>query len=394
MSPLVEVLILRASGYTRRDSFGAGSRPNVSQRRHSAEQGDTQLLSHQPLFRWLVTSAVWIAGLMALTVVAFGVLRRVARHSPASEVLNRRCRRPAIVATALLGLSGGLDGNSAPPRVAHALGHIVTLALIASIAWLLIEISFVAEDAAMRRFDLGISDNLRARAKRTQIAVLRRVTVVIIGLLAGAVMLTTFHQARVLGTSLLASAGIAGLAAGAAARPTLGNLVAGVQLALSEPVRLDDVVVVEGEWGKIEEITLTYVVVRIWDSRRLVLPVSYFVENPFQNWTRSTADLLGTAFFHLDYRVPLDEMRREFERIVAASPAWDGRVAVLQVTDTTEHTIEVRALMSAPNSSAAFDLRCHVRERLVSWLQANHPDSLPRTRIETPIDRFAGSVRQ
>jgi small-conductance mechanosensitive channel len=221
-----------------------------------------------------------------------------------------------------------------------------------------------------------------ARKKRTQIVVFNRITVAIVAVIAAAAMLTTFRQVRALGASLLASAGIAGLAAGVAAKPTLGNLVAGLQIAFTEPIRLDDVVVVEGEWGRIEEITLTYVVVRLWDTRRLVVPISYFVERPFQNWTRSTSDLIGSAIFHFDYRVPLDEVRREFESIVATSSRWDRRIAVMQVTDTTHHSIEVRALVSAPDSATAFDLRCEVRERLVSWLQANHPEALPRMRTE------------
>ena len=329
-------------------------------------------------------------------VVALGLIRfvrRLARQSRVGDELNRRCRRPAVLVASVLGIAGAIDSSPLAVGDRNAISHVVSLLLIASMAWLVVETAFVGEDFAMQRFDVADADNLRARKVRTQIVVLRRVTVIVIGVLAAAAMLTTFHQARALGTSLLASAGIVGLAAGAAARPTLGNLVAGVQIAFSEPIRLDDVVVVEGEWGRIEEITLTYVVVRIWDSRRLVLPVSYFVERPFQNWTRSTADLLSTAYFHVDYRTPIGDMRAAFERIVAESPHWDGRSVALQVTDTSERTLEVRALMSAADSPSAFELRCEVRERLVAWLHANHPDSLPRARIEHVDDRELQDTR-
>lgn len=339
-------------------------------------------MRHHPLVQWLPAAAASIGVAVVLTAAVFFVVQRAARHWATGEELRRRCRRPASLAAVMLGLTASLDGAHLPAADSARISHGASLGLIAAIAWLLIEISFVIQDAALRRYDIEVSDNLRARRMRTQVLVMRRVTVIVFTVLAGAAMLTTFHQARALGTSMLASAGIAGLAAATAARPTLGNLVAGVQIAFSEPIRLDDVVVVEGEWGRVEEITLTYVVVCIWDARRLVLPISYFVENPFQNWTRSSAELLGTTLFHLDYRAPIGEMRAEFESFVASSPLWDGRVRALQVTDTSERTVEVRALMSAADSSSMFDLRCAVREHLVMWLQARHPDALPTLRTE------------
>jgi hypothetical protein len=195
-------------------------------------------------------------------------------------------------------------------------------------------------------------------------------------------MLMTFPAIRHVGITLFASAGLAGLVAGMAARSTLSNLLAGVQIALTEPIRLDDVVIVEGEWGWIEEIGTTYVVVRIWDLRRLVVPLSYFIEHPFQNWTRVTSDLLGTVFVYTDYRVPVDEVRVELHRILQASGMWDGKAWGLQVTDATEHTLQLRALMSATDSSTAWDLRCHVREKLIALLQQRYPQSLPRVRAE------------
>lgn len=337
-------------------------------------------MPHQSLLSWLPPAGVSLIVSVAVTLVALRGVRTVTRRSVVFSDIQHRAARPAVVLAAIIALSASLGTSSVTGGDRHLVGHALTLGLIATLAWLVVCVVFVAQDTALRRYDVDVSDNLRARKMRTQVLVLRRVTVIVVTVLAGAAMLTTFHQVRALGTSLLASAGLIGLAAGTAARPTIANLAAGMQIAFSEPVRLDDVVVVEGEWGRIEEITLTYVVVRVWDSRRLVLPISYFVEKPFQNWTRSTAEILGSVFFHLDYSVPLDEMRTELDRILASSRHWDGRVGALQVTDTTERTIEVRALMSATDSGAAFELRCEVRERMIGWLRANHPESLPRIR--------------
>jgi small-conductance mechanosensitive channel len=193
---------------------------------------------------------------------------------------------------------------------------------------------------------------------------------------------------RQIGATLLASAGVVGLVAGFAAKPVFGNLIAGLQLALAQPIRLDDVVIVQGEWGRIEEINATYVVVRIWDERRMVVPLQWFIENPFENWTRTTAQLLGTAFLWLDYRAPMDEVRDALRRICETDPRWDGRVCVAQATDATETTLQVRLLVSARNSGDLFDLRCAVRERMVAWLRHAHPDALPVQRVE--LARTAG----
>jgi small-conductance mechanosensitive channel len=191
-----------------------------------------------------------------------------------------------------------------------------------------------------------------------------------------------FDQVRSLGASVLASAGVLSIIIGFAAQRTIANLFAGFQLALTQPIRLDDVVIVENEWGRIEEVTLTYVVVRIWDMRRLIVPLSYFIEKPFQNWTRSRSDLLGTVFIHADYTIPVDAVREELKRIVAQSSLWDGQVCVLQVTNATERTVELRALASAPDASKAWDLRCEIREKLIAFVQQNFPESLPRLRAE------------
>jgi small-conductance mechanosensitive channel len=205
---------------------------------------------------------------------------------------------------------------------------------------------------------------------------------VLIALFTFSFILMTFSEVRHIGVSILASAGIFGVVLGFAAQKTLGNFIAGIQIAIAQPIRLDDVVIIEGEWGWIEEITLTFVVVRIWDLRRMVVPISYFLEKPFQNWTRTSADLLGTVFIYTDYTVPVDEMRKELTRILESSPKWDKKVNVLQVSDTTDRSVELRALMSAADSPTAWDLRCEVREKLLEFLQKRFPGSLPRTRVE------------
>jgi hypothetical protein len=211
---------------------------------------------------------------------------------------------------------------------------------------------------------------------------LRRIAVTLIVVITISVMLMTFPTIRHIGESMLASAGLAALVAGFAARSTLSNFAAGIQVAFTQPIRIGDAVVVEGEWGWIEEINITYVVVRIWDLRRLVVPVSYFIEKPFQNWTRSTADLLGTVFLYADFSLPVDAVRTELHRILESTKLWDGKVWGLQVTNTTDRTMELRALMSAGDSSTAWDLRCYVREKLVLFLQQQYPNSLPRLRAE------------
>jgi small-conductance mechanosensitive channel len=191
-----------------------------------------------------------------------------------------------------------------------------------------------------------------------------------------------FDSFRTLGTGILASAGLASLMIGLAAQKIFGNFLAGIQIAFTQPIRVDDVVIVENEWGKIEEITLTYVIVRIWDLRRLVLPISYFIEKPFQNWTRVSADLLGTVLIYTDYTIPVNEVREELNRILKSSDKWDGKVSGLQVTNTTERTMELRALMSAADASIAWDLRCEVRGKLIEFIQKKYPDALPKARAE------------
>lgn len=262
--------------------------------------------------------------------------------------------------------------------------------LIFGIGMLLVRLVRVLEDLLRQRVQMDVADNLRARKIHTQFRILRQVLTLIIWLLAGSAILLQFDGFRQFGRGLLASAGIASIVLGFAAQRTLGNLIAGFQIAITQPIRLDDVVVVENEWGRIEEITLTYVVVKIWDDRRLVLPISYFLENPFTNWTRRTAEILGTVFLHVDYSVPLDALRTELDKLVKDHEDWDGRVAEIVAFESRPTTLEIRALVSSRDSSAAWRLRCHVREGLVTFLQQNYPTALPRFRAEVSGDALPG----
>jgi small-conductance mechanosensitive channel len=267
----------------------------------------------------------------------------------------------------------------------HALG----IGLLLCIVWLAVRAVRAIEARVLREHPVDVADNLRARKVQTQAKVISGVVQGAIVLVGVALALMTVPGIRQIGATLLASAGVVGLVAGFAAKPVFGNLIAGLQLALAQPIRLDDVVIVQGEWGRIEEINATCVVVRIWDERRMVVPLQWFIENPFENWTRTTAQLLGTAFLWLDYRTPMDEVREALQRICDTGPRWDGRVCVAQVTDAAETTLQVRLLVSARNSGDLFDLRCAVRERMVAWLRHAHPDALPVQRVE--LARAAGA---
>lgn len=315
--------------------------------------------------------------------VVFKILRKIAQRtgSRIDDSVIRHCYRPfqwtVVVLVIRLALSVQFR-ESIPPDVAQTVG----LFLIGVVSWLLISAVFVLEDFVVRCFEVNVKDNLRARKVHTQFRVLKRIAIITVSLIALASMLMTFPKVRQLGTTILASAGIIGIVVGMAAQRTIGAFIAGLQIAFTQPIRVDDVVIVENEWGRIEEITLTYVVVRIWDLRRLIVPITYFIEKPFQNWTRVTADILGTVFLYVDYTVPIDSVREELHRVLKESQLWDGKVCVLQVTNTSERTVELRALMSAADASAAWGLRCEVREKLVDFIKTKYPQALPRLRAE------------
>jgi small-conductance mechanosensitive channel len=257
-----------------------------------------------------------------------------------------------------------------------------SILFITSLAWILIVFIHIAKRVFFERFDSSGEDNLRSRKFQTQFNILERIIVFLIILIAFGLMLMLFEDVRRVGISLFASAGVAGVIIGLAAQRVIAAVLAGIQIAITQPIRLDDVVIIENEWGRIEEITLTYVVVRIWDQRRLIVPSTYFFEKPFQNWTRTSAEILGTVFIYADYNVPFNELRNELTRLLESSPLWDRKVNVLQVTDAKQNGVEVRALMSAKDSGAAWDLRVFIREKLIEFLQKNYPESLPKTRIQ------------
>jgi small-conductance mechanosensitive channel len=336
---------------------------------------------------WLISAGILIGAVVIARIVhaiVFAAGRRIAARSgnTVDDSVVKHSDKPARLILPLLALSLALPATYLPVNLEVPLRHGVVLGMIASVAWLLVAFINVFEDVISAKYRVDVSDNLRARKLQTQVQVLRRIAVVVIGIVSLSITLMTFPSIRQFGVSLFASAGLAGLVVAMAARPTLSSLIAGVQIALTEPIRLDDVVIVEGEWGWIEEILTTYVVVRIWDLRRLVVPLSYFIEHPFQNWTRKTADILGTVFLYTDYSVPVEEVREEFHRTLEESGMWDGKVWNVQVTNASERTLELRALMSASDSGKAWDLRCYVREKLIGFLQEKYPQSLPKMRAE------------
>lgn len=261
-----------------------------------------------------------------------------------------------------------------------------TLLFIFAMTWVMIALLKIVKQIVIQNYDVDVEDNLKARKVYTQFTILERIFIFIIILLAIGFSLMSFPEIRQLGLSIFASAGVAGIIIGFSAQKFIGTILAGIQIAIAQPIKLDDVVIVEGEWGRIEEITLTYVVVAIWDKRRLIVPTPYFIDKPFQNWTKNSADILGTVFLYVDYNVPFDKLREELTRVLNETDLWDGKVNVLQVTDSKPNHVEVRALMSAKDSPTAWDLRVHVREKLIVYLQENYPDSIARTRIRIDQD--------
>lgn len=266
------------------------------------------------------------------------------------------------------------------------------IAFVATCGWFLIRGVYLLEKVFTKHFNLDSSDNLRARKIQTQFLVFKRLLIILVFIVAFCFVLMGFENFRRIGSALLASVGIAGVIIGLAAQKTVGTLFAGIHLAISQPIRMDDVLIVEGEWGRVEEITFTYVVLKIWDSRRLILPTTYFLEKPFQNWTRTSADLLAYVYIYADYTLSIDQMRKVLTDILEQSEWWDHRVNVLQVVDCTEKTMQLRALMSASNSSDAWELRCEVREQLLVWMQNNVPEALPRFRIESFLEKEEGAA--
>jgi small-conductance mechanosensitive channel len=336
---------------------------------------------------WLIAGAIG-GGAIILSLIAhrivFFLARRFSqeRHSQLGESFVHRAWKPALFVLPLMALVMALPAAPFPQNFRVVLQRVLGLGVIAALGWAIILLVELLSDAIYFRYAIDVADNLSARRIRTQTQVLNRIAVVVVVLVTVAIMLMTFPEVRHIGISLLASAGLAGLVVGMAARSTLASLIAGIQIAMTQPIRIEDALVVEGEWGWVEEIGMTYVVIRIWDMRRLIVPLTYFIEKPFANWTRTSSELMGIVMLYADYSLPVEDARQQLHRLLEASDLWDKKAWGLQVTDATEKTMQLRALMSAANGSRLWDLRCYIREGMIRYIESQHPESLPLARQE------------
>ncbi|WP_030440222.1 mechanosensitive ion channel family protein [Actinoplanes subtropicus] len=335
----------------------------------------------------ILTVAIAAGAAIVLVEILHAATSRLGRRSELAADLARTAHHPFLATVTLFAIQQAVRGWAGDFPGRGPILHLLVILFIAAFAWLVAALVLVLEDTALARWRTDVPDNLKRRRVKTQVVILRRVTVAGVVVLALGVVLMTFPGIRALGASVLASAGLVSVIAALAAQSTLGNVFAGLQLAFSDAVRVDDVVVVEGEWGRIEELTLTYVAVQIWDDRRLLLPTSYFTTKPFQNWTRTGSAVLGTAELDVDFSADVESLRTELRTACEGSKLWDGRVCVLQVTDAVGGNVRLRALVSAADAAALWDLRCLVRERLVAYVWQHQRDSLPKVRAD--LDRSA-----
>jgi small-conductance mechanosensitive channel len=339
---------------------------------------------------WVVSLSLLIAAVfvgLAIHRIAFRIFTRlVAEKDLFWRSLVSRGRRPLQLAIITFTVSFAATIAPLAPRPAEIIRHLLLLGFILVLGWSAKAALHIWMTVYLRRFKLDTEDNLLARTHVTQSRIAERIAGIMIVILTVAAMLMTFPAVQQYGVSVLASAGVAGIVLGLALQPMLKNLFAGIQLAITQPIRIDDALIVEGEWGNVEEITSTYVVVKLWDWRRMILPLSYFIENPFQNWTREGSALIGTVMIYLDYTIPVSAVRRKVEEIAAASPLWDKRVVAVQVTDFRESVMQIRILVSAASAPKAFDLRCEVREKIVEFVQREYPHGLPKVRTDRHFD--------
>ena len=338
--------------------------------------------AHRLVFGSFVLSGSLLIGFAVYWLVFRVVLRK--KVALTHHTTLRRFRKPVFWLFLVAAFMLAVPAFGISAHLYDVAEHVLRITFIICLAWLFFICVYAVQDILLARYDVTAADNLRARQVQTQMTVIRRLAFSLIVILAAGLILYTFHHTRLwqAGAGLLASAGLATLVLATAAKSTVSNLLAGIQIAFTEPIRLDDVVIVEGQWGRIEEITAAYVVVCIWNLQRLIVPLSYFIEHPFQNWTRTSANLLGAIFVYADYTCPIEPLRDELTRLLQSTDLWDGKVNVLQVTDLSEHTKQIRALMSAENSGKLFDLRCYVREKMIDFLQSNYPAHLPKGRTE------------
>ena len=314
--------------------------------------------------------------------IVFGLLHKLARRTTGFlGLFVTRATSPSRFIFPLVAIESTLPAVSLPEKSKLPAEHTLGVLIIAAIAWALVALVQLASDLTKRRYRLDIEDNLHARQIETRLDILTRAAVTIVLFVSTAIALTTFPAIRAIGATLLASAGLIGIMAGFAARPIFENLVAGIQIALTQPIRIDDVLIVEGEYGRVEKIGATYVVMRLWDWRRMVLPLTYFIDKPFQNWTYTTANLIGSVMLYVDYSVPVDALRKAVGEIIEQSPLWDKQVVNVALTDAKEGSIEIRILCSARNSPELFDLRCFIREKIVTYVQENFASGFSSTRV-------------
>lgn len=340
------------------------------------------------LLFWLPSWAAAVAVVVIICAVALylhALALRLFRRSGTDgkrflHLLMMRSAGPTRFAIVLVVVAAALPASGIPAPAQRALIAPLSAVFILLIGWSCMAAVALAGDLYLKRLPTGLENPL-TRKHVTQVRLMRRVSQVVIALVAVAAAMMMLPSIRQYGVSLFASAGAAGIIVGLAARPLLSNLLAGIQIAITQPVKIEDSVVINGEWGWVEDITSTYLVVRIWDWRRLIVPLSWFLEQPFQNWTRETSAIIGSVHFFVDYRTPIDELRKELDRLVHASTAWDGDVANLQVVEATAEAIQVRVLATASDASQAWNLRCELREKLITFLQERHPECLPRRRL-------------
>jgi len=341
-----------------------------------------RLSAQHPWLPTCVAAVIAICIALAIHWASARVLLRLVKGRPVLSAMLQAGYVPARFVLAFIALQVTVSGASDALMGIGLVRIFTRLLLIGSVTWLAMRACTGFGRGILGTHPVDVVDNRQARRIHTQTNVLVRCVNTGIGVAGLAAMLMTFPEVRQIGASLMASAGLIGIVAGFAARPVFGNLIAGLQIAITQPISLDDVLIVQGEWGRVEEITGAYVVVRIWDERRLIVPLQWFIENPFQNWTRRTAQLIGSVFVWVDYRTPLEPLREELRRLCEAAQEWDGRVCVLQVTDTNDRAMQLRALVSSPDSGRNWDLRCKVREGLIAFIQRHHADCLPRLRAE------------
>lgn len=347
-----------------------------------------------PAMPFIAVTLAVAAGLVLSWLLRKLVLR-LNRKRPELQATSRIARQPLRLALCLIGVRAALGLTAAGENWHGGVDHLLLIALIGSLAWLAVAVLLIIEAVVLGRYSVDVADNRRARRLRTQMILARRIGVALVVVLAAGSVMLTFPAIQALGAGLLASAGVISIVAGLAAQTSLVNVFAGMQLAFTDAIRVDDVVVVQKEWGRIEEITLTYVVVHIWDDRRLILPSTYFTTTPFENWTRRQSEVMGTVEFDLDWRAPVEDMRAELRSVLAGTELWDQRVGILQITDATGGFVRVRILVSAADSAALFDLRCLIREAMVTFLQQGHPQALPQQRwTEAASDGATSSRRQ